>query len=611
MPEHLNETELLLLLHLLCETRQDTEDLPDEATILRQVNEADRLLEEIHKGFLHGIQEPFSKKLDQIRHGETPSPQSFNPTILREISSYTEEPGYSFQYLDMSKKRYADDSQWMSANLGFTSEQTVPVITALLGHIMFMLTMGLDSGRDPLRSFEVSSESIVCMLMGQVDAKTVGNILDFYSSPATPIEQIKGFGDFNELSAKPIVTFNGRRYLFLPNVLCKTAYESPFYAMVDSTYSKESSRHRGEFTEHFVFERLAAVIGEKNVYRNVNLWEGKNKRAEIDVMGVIADKAILIQCKSKMMTRKAQEGNTDAAHTDYEKAVGDAYKQNIECATYLQNLKINTKDSQNKPIEIPRNFSTLHPICIVADPYPALDTQIHEYAPQAHSTAGVDNLTQPIIMDIFAFDALTRMLEKRPLIFEDYLRQRSKYGIRIRSHSEINTLGFYLKGGFKYADAQIPDIIWIRSEYGLEVDAAMENRFRPWLQGNIVPEGLLSEIKTSLEPYYRFLKQISKPGSKEQLRFGTTLLSFTGPKINKFNEGTCNLCQACMKTQKVQIGKFDSSTISIYLIATPPNMDMLERLQAKKQIQENTHQGNIQRYSVLFDAQTLHICEIE
>ena len=61
--------------------------------------------------------------------------------------------------------------------------------------------------------------------------------------------------------------------------------------------------NRGNFTEDFSVSRLKSVFGNNRVFQGVNILEKKGVIAgEIDVLVLFANRAIVLQAKSKKLT---------------------------------------------------------------------------------------------------------------------------------------------------------------------------------------------------------------------------------------------------------------------------------------------------------------------
>ena len=95
-------------------------------------------------------------------------------------------------------------------------------------------------------------------------------------------------------------------------------------------------KHRGEFTENFSAERLKIVFGEDRVFTNIDIVDSeKTKAGEIDVLVVYANRAIILQAKSKRLTIAARKGNDNCLRNDFKQAIQEAYNQGYSCANLL------------------------------------------------------------------------------------------------------------------------------------------------------------------------------------------------------------------------------------------------------------------------------------
>jgi hypothetical protein len=114
---------------------------------------------------------------------------------------------------------------------------------------------------------------------------------------------------FNETNAAPIIKSIDGSYILLQHyTLLEALYEAPFFWMTgDKTYAATASKNRGVFTEKFLADRLILVFGTKYVFQNVDIYKGKDRFAEADVLVVYGDRVIVVQAKSKRLTIEARK----------------------------------------------------------------------------------------------------------------------------------------------------------------------------------------------------------------------------------------------------------------------------------------------------------------
>ncbi len=78
--------------------------------------------------------------------------------------------------------------------------------------------------------------------------------------------------------------------------------------------------------------RLEAVFGKGAVFANVRIPEAKGKDiGEIDTLVLFADRAIVVQAKSKRLTIDARKGNDNLIRNDFKKQVFRTYDQDSKC----------------------------------------------------------------------------------------------------------------------------------------------------------------------------------------------------------------------------------------------------------------------------------------
>ena len=108
-------TEISTLIGLLLKNEIDY-SLPAPDVMQQYVIKTEALLEEIH----HSMSAAFWADLDPKKVAD----QDFNPftsgAVLREPIFYGGESAYSFQYRDLSPKKYEYDDDWLKANKGFS-----------------------------------------------------------------------------------------------------------------------------------------------------------------------------------------------------------------------------------------------------------------------------------------------------------------------------------------------------------------------------------------------------------------------------------------------------------------------------------------------------------
>ncbi|OZG50868.1 hypothetical protein [Bombiscardovia coagulans] len=610
--EKLNEPELLLLLHLLCENALDAQVRIADEKAEELADRAEQILNEIHEEYGQQMMQSMAEMIQPVLRGEQQKQEFLKPVDLEEISLYPEEVAYSFQYPIFAKMRYKKDNKWMRDNLGFTIEEMEEVVSCITASIPLSITMCANSDVYLLNAFDISDATKLLSYGSSLDIETINRVVDFFTCDPLPLPTIKQFASFNCLSAKPIVLIGKKKYLFLPNALRKALYESPFYTMLnDSAYKAQAASHRGDFTETFVYERFVSLLGEENVYRNVNLWNGKNRSSEIDVMGMVADRAIIVQCKSKRMTQKAQQGDQLAAREDFKKAVGDAYEQNLQCALDLCNPSITVKNEEGSKLNIQRDFNLIYPICVVSDQYPSLAIQSQEYLDSnVECSPSPDNTTDQIITDVFFIDILIEMLQS-PLLLIDYIDKRCLYGKQMLAQSEINALGLYLADEF--GQFENCDHIVVDGDNSLDIDAAMTaRRSLPFLKQQTVPPGILTRIAGCKGAFNVLLEKFSYPSDSVELAFGRELLIFQDALIDQVNGMVDTVREQCEKTGDVHSVSFSyGEDYGMSFLLQGRSATIRRGIMMANAIAQNDRQRGGNWFVLLLNAEDLSVLKLE
>lgn len=105
-----------------------------------------------------------------------------------------------------------------------------------------------------------------------------------------------GLSEINITNFRPILKMRGGSYILPQHFsLLEAIYETPFFWMTqDAAYRPRASTNRGRFTESFVAGRLEAIFGTTRVLRNVEIYKGKNRFTEADVLVLYGDRAIVV-----------------------------------------------------------------------------------------------------------------------------------------------------------------------------------------------------------------------------------------------------------------------------------------------------------------------------
>ena len=450
--------------------------------------------------------------------------------------SYGGESAYSFQYRDFSLEKYYKDNDWLISNKGFSIKDAHKVVQSI-GEVqnrkLFHCIKGLKT-KSPeiwtlLPAFKFTGRDVA--ETAQMDHTKVNNILLAFTPPyGTSNECFNALNDFNIANAYPLINFDNDEYiLFQHYSIVEALYETPFYWMgSDKFYVNTAMKHRGEFTESFCTRRLEAVFGKRRVFSNVHIVDSKgNYAGEIDVLVVFADRAIVLQAKSKRLTLEARKGNDSCIKEDFKKSIQDSYDQGLSCGKLLEDKRYKLLHSSGQELQLPRCYKEIFILCVVSDHYPALSFQARQFLHHEQT----QSLLPPLIMDIFLLDVMAEMLNS-PLLFLSYLNRKALYFDRVSSTHEITTLSYHLKQNL-WVDRET-DFIYLCDDISADLDLAMMVR-RDGVSGKATPDGILTRLKK--KTMWKLVDGIEDREDPATVDFGFMLLTLAEDTIDKISKG--------------------------------------------------------------------------
>lgn len=527
-PSRLIRTEINTLLGLMIKAEIDW-SLPTPKTVQDYINSTEKLLEELH----HCLSGEFWSGLttESVESGSNPIERG---EVLREPIFYSGEAAYSFQYLDLAVRKYAADAPWLEANRGFNIDQASRVAKAVekvhadhFDEIRERMRMQHPDEWTMLPLFAFTTDEIAAK--ANLSADVVERVLRAFELPFT--ERNVGFNalhDFNVITATPLLRMPSEHLLSHQSYsLAEAIYEAPFYWMAqDKPYLPSLAKNRGDFAEGFVAERLSLVFGNEHVHLNVDVFETKaTKISDIDVLVVWGNRVVIVQAKSKRLTLESRKGNDQVICDDFKKAVQVAYRQGTACAKGILDEHCRLITNDGREVLRPREIKEVYIFCIVSDHYPALSFQARQFL----QTEDIDRVQPPLVMDVFALDAMTEMLQS-PLQFLSYVNRRTNYAGQLMASQELTILGYHLtKNLWVQRDV---DLMLLGDDFSAGLDIAMAVR-RAGVQGAATPGGVLTRCgKTTLG---RVVKEIEARAAPATIDLGFLLLAMSESAVTEMS----------------------------------------------------------------------------
>jgi hypothetical protein len=545
-PERTIRTEFSTLMGLMLKHPINF-SLPTPPDMQALIEKTEGLLGELHsclgEPMLEGLKQTVAAQQAGLPIDEFASPFQ-RGDVLREPIFYGGESAYSFQYRDFALDRYAKDDDWLCANKGFRIGDGHAVARALtrLHNRKMLDTINGMRRLDPsqwtaLPGFTLSLDEIVAE--AGIAPESTSAVLVALTAPEPPTNAgFTSLGVFNIANAFPILRSPSGDYISLETYgVVEALYDSPFYWMAaDKAYKDTAFTHRGEFTEALVARRLAAVFGTDKVYRNVNILSKGCGVSEIDILVLFADRAVVIQCKSKKLTLEARKGNDLQLRDDFKKSVQDAYDQANLCAKSLSNPDFEFISENGDKISLP-TLREIYPVCVVSDHYPALAVQAREFLKYETN----ESIQAPLVADVFLIDVLAEMLPS-PLRLLSYINRRVNYGERVMSINELTILAYHLRKNLWIDDKT--DRVMLADEIAIELDTAMTVR-REGIEGLRTPDGILNRLDGTLVG--RILKTIENRAEAGFVDLGFMLLTLGEESLDDLNRGLEEIAQRTRK----------------------------------------------------------------
>lgn len=528
--DRLLRTEISLLIGLLAQNPVNF-DKPDLETVTRYVSETDALCSELHDAIMQGSNLASNTFLEKVASGQNPFAHG---EAMREPMFYGAESAYPFQYRELSVKKYARDIAWLKENKGFTPTISRDIAAALMRMQNSKLQDCLDAIRHGSSPSDIEFLTVYEFSVNELadeSHQSKEDVAAFLSAFTIPVEnrneQFTSVHEFNVTNAFPVLRRGDLYVLFQINSLLESMYESPFFWMFsDPQYKATASKNRGDFAEYFSIECFDKVFGSGNVFLNVEIYDSKKRLGEIDVLVLFANRAIVLQAKSKKLTLEARKGLDANVKMDFKNAVQDAYSQGFSSASLLAEKKYRLVCAGTGAEIANRDLKEIFLICLVSEHYPALSFQAHEYLELKTSQI----ISPPFVMDVFLLDALTEMLDS-PLRVLSYIKRRTQYADRITASHELTVLSFHLKRNLWINKGT--DMLMLSDEISSDLDVAMSVR-RDGMQGQRTPDGILTKLRDT--HLGKVIDDIESVPSSATIDLGFLLLSLGEDTVRLISE---------------------------------------------------------------------------
>jgi hypothetical protein len=616
-PKRLLRTEISTLVGLVAKV-EATLAQPDPDSMQTMINRTEVLLEEMHEILAAPLRGP-----------KDPSPPPGSPRplsdgdMLREPIFYSGESAYEFQYRDFAVRKYRRDAAWLENNSGFCIDDAVNVAAGAMTLLTAQLTQWLSDSKeiDPdswnwLPIYRMRVEDLASR--SGLASSVVAAVLKAFSCRCGNgfNANFNRLSEFNATDARPFLAIGEEEFiLFLPQAFGESIYDSPFYWMIaDESYRDQATHHRGLFAEEFSAARLAAVFGESRVHKNVIITtSGGDRSGEIDVLVNFANRAIIVQTKSKRLTIEARKGSDKAVRSDFAKSIQAAFDQGVSCAKLLREGKQLLIKSDGSRLSPSLPITDIFLFCAVSDSYPALASQAWHLLNIGEAIPGV---AVPMVLDLFLLDVLCEILP-HPLYFLGYVDSRARMADSVVASHEIAVLGFFLKTTFPSASNEL---FALNDDTAIDVNIAMTAR-RTHMPGARVPPGLL--VALSSPKLDRLMSDIERLEEAATVDFMIRLLSMGITSIEDFARAYDRMFSTHLDlpTRDITVHLKDSGiTVHVNSLSNEEALELLHaHCEARKYLARatswygicvSTEKGDF-RFGVKLDFPWVHSAEID
>lgn len=523
-------TEISTLIGLMIKHPIDAV-MPSPKVLQEYINRSENLHLELHGALIA----PMMDSMNEARRKGTKNDPFRNAEIMREPIFYGGESAYNFQYSQLAKLKFQNDNDWLKQNKKFDIDDACAIALAFTKFQPQRLIECVEKFKTSppdewtvLQGFCFTKENLVEATNISNDA--IDGFLDAFScNLEAKNSSFTSLSEFNETNAAPILKMDESSYVLLQQYSLQEAiYDSPFFWMgSDDDYKSTAFKHRGQFTESFITDCLSAVFGQDRVFTNIDIYKGKNRYCEADVLVVYGDRAIVVQAKSKRLTLEARKGNDLQLKKDFKLAIQDASDQCLLCSQALCGDGFRYEDSFGKKLEFKIKPRVIFPICAVSDHFPALARQVR----QSLQFTSTQIIQPPLVVDVFTVDVMAEMLNT-PLHFLNYLSLRARGNEKIVVSHEMTTLGYHLKQNL-WLDEQY-NFVNLGDDFSASLDIAMMAR-RVDAPGEKTPKGILTRFKgTNIG---RLLDDIEEAASPQLTGLGLLFLQLGSEAAKHINTG--------------------------------------------------------------------------
>lgn len=243
------------------------------------------------------------------------------------------------------------------------------------------------------------------------------------------------FEHLNPLEECPLVEYEGEYLVPNPTRFADSLMNTFYYDLLnfEETVGGDMTQIWGEVIEYWVTDSIERIFPDTDVLTNVYLGD-----LETDGLLRYEDTLLIVEAKSKQLTKGAYRGDPNAIKEDFSKGIGGVTDQLTERVTYCRNAD---EDLFEQEIGIDLGpVENYLPIGVMGTTYEELGTT--EYVRL------LDNQLTPYVLSAHHLDLVSEVLDS-PEQFIQYVKERVEANGKglFRSADELDFLGYFVQKG--------------------------------------------------------------------------------------------------------------------------------------------------------------------
>ncbi|WP_243345754.1 hypothetical protein [Parabacteroides sp. FAFU027] len=315
--------------------------------------------------------------------------------------------------------------------------------------------------------FTHSSSEIHSHLSGEIPENEICNVLDKLSFKFGELSQINKDHIFldNPVHSKPFINIDGDKYFSVITHMFSHLGVDLLEKFIsnDNELKKEYALKKGKYLEAKVEQLFRQSFPDAQIFTG-SLWKcpTENKEFENDLIVLIEDFAIIVECKSGTVSPPARRGATERLSGTLQKLIIEPSEQAIRFENYLKKHKqthtFKTKSGAKNQIDSTK-IEYYVPLGVTLSNLGSIGCNLKNLIDSKITSHKLSELAPSI-----SLTDLEVIFEVLPLQAEKihYLSRRREFEAHLNFRGdEIDLFGFYLDNGFNIGETEYDELFHI------------------------------------------------------------------------------------------------------------------------------------------------------